>query len=115
LPLLARIEGRIADYVVTPRGELVSGISLTDHFNTKVPGIAQLQIVQETVDHFIFRIVKDNEFAEASFHKLRSLVAEHFSPEVQYECEFVEHIPHEPSGKFRFCISKVNKSFVLGR
>lgn len=115
LPLLAQIEGRIADYVVTPRGTLVSGISLTDHFNTKIPGIAQLQIVQETVDHFLFRIVKDNEFAEAGFHKLRSLVAEHFGLEAQYECEFVEQIPKEPSGKFRFCISKVNKNFVFDR
>src|SRR5258707_1233614 len=50
LPLLDRLEGREADYVVTPRGQLVSGISLTDHFATLVPGVAQLQIIQESVD-----------------------------------------------------------------
>src|SRR5262249_25603036 len=31
-PLLARVEGRDADYVQTSRGELISGISLTENF-----------------------------------------------------------------------------------
>src|SRR5262249_18305868 len=43
LPLLERLEGREADYVVTPAGELISGISLTENFAVQVPGIAQLQ------------------------------------------------------------------------
>jgi phenylacetate-CoA ligase len=111
LPLLERVEGRIADYVLTPQGRMVSGISLTDHFNTMIPGVEQLQIVQEAVDRFTFRIVKDGDFGPASFNALRLLVAEHFGSEVYYECEFTDRIPQEPSGKFRFCISKVAKNF----
>jgi phenylacetate-CoA ligase len=112
LPILEKVEGRVADYVVTPRGRLVSGISLTDHFNTLVPGVAQMQIVQEALDHFIFRIVKGPEFCAASLNRIGSLVLEHFGADVRYECEFVDRIPQEPSGKYRFCISKVSKSFV---
>jgi phenylacetate-CoA ligase len=112
LPLLERIEGRVADYVVTPRGELVSGISLTDHFNTLVPGVVQMQIVQEEVDRFVFRIVRGPAFGPASLEKIRALVAERFGPEVRYECQFVDRIPQEPSGKYRFCISRVRKPFV---
>src|SRR5262249_30118947 len=50
LPLLDRLEGREADFVVTPAGEMISGISLTENFALQVPGIAQLQIIQESVD-----------------------------------------------------------------
>ena len=112
LPLLERVEGRVADYVLTPRGELVSGISLTDHFNTLVPGVVQMQIVQEEIDRFLFRIVRGPDYGEASARKIGELVAVRFGPEVRYECEFVDRIPQEPSGKFRFCISRVRKPFV---
>jgi phenylacetate-CoA ligase len=111
LPLLDRIEGRVADYVVTTRGELVSGISLTENFNNLVPGVAQMQIVQEEIDRFVFRIVKDANFGPQSLEVIRSLVAERFGADVRYECEFVERIPQEPSGKYRFCISKVERHF----
>jgi phenylacetate-CoA ligase len=91
---------------------MVSGISLTDHFGTVVPGIAQLQIVQETVDRLLFRIVRDACFGPASLEQLESLVHERFGPGVVYECEYVERIPQEPSGKYRFCISKVKNPFT---
>jgi phenylacetate-CoA ligase len=112
LPLLERLEGRVADYVVTPAGEMVSGISLTDHFGTVVPGIAQLQIVQEALDHLLFRIVRDDRFGPASLDHLQALVLERFGPEMDYDCEYVERIPQEPSGKYRFCISKVQNPFT---
>jgi phenylacetate-CoA ligase len=112
LPLLERIEGRVADYVVTPRGELISGISLTENFAVMVPGLAQLQIVQEEVDRFLFRVVKAPEFGERSLETIRRLVVERFGPEVRYQCEYVDRIPQEPSGKYRFCISKVKNPFM---
>lgn len=112
LPLLEKIEGRVADYVVTSRGEFISGISLTDHFNTKIPGVVQLQIVQEEVDRFLFRIVRGPDFGPASLDTIGRLVAERFGPEVRYECEYVDRIPQEPSGKYRFCISKVKNPFT---
>lgn len=112
LPLLERIEGREADYVTTARGELVSGISLTDNFGTLVPGIVQLQIIQETLNHFLFRIVRGPDFGSASVARLAELVAERFGPEASYDCEYVESIPQERSGKYRFCISKVPNPFT---
>jgi phenylacetate-CoA ligase len=107
LPLLEKVEGREADYVVTADGRLVSGISLTENFALLVPGVAQIQIVQEEVRHFRFRVVRDPTWGPASESRLAELVAERFGAGTHYECEFVEMIPQEPSGKYRFCISHV--------
>jgi phenylacetate-CoA ligase len=115
LPLLARVEGREADYVVTPAGELISGISLTDHFAVHIPGVAQVQIVQEELCRFVFRIVRGPDFGPASLGRLRELVAQRFGPGVAFTCEFPERILQEPSGKYRFCISRVANPFTRPR
>jgi phenylacetate-CoA ligase len=115
LPLLERLEGREADYVVTPAGELISGISLTENFALHVPGVAQLQIIQETVRHFRFRLVRGPYFGPASLGRLAELVAERFGAGVSHECEYVDRIPQEPSGKYRFCISRVANPFTRAR
>jgi phenylacetate-CoA ligase len=115
LPLLERVEGREADYVVTPSGELISGISLTDHFATRIPGVAQVQIVQEEVSRFLFRVVRGPDFGPASLDRLRELVDERFGPGVEFACEYPERIPQEPSGKYRFCISHVANPFARPR
>ncbi len=112
LPILAKVEGRIADYVVTSKGVLVSGISLTDHFGCEVPGMAQLQIIQEEVDRFTFKIVKGPDFGQVSLDTIQSLVTDLFGDDVRHECKFVDRIPQEPSGKYRFCISKVENTFA---
>jgi phenylacetate-coenzyme A ligase PaaK-like adenylate-forming protein len=106
-PLLESIEGREADYVVTADGRLISGISLTENFAVLVPGVAQLQIVQETVRKFLFRIVRGHDWGPASDRKLAELVAERFGTPTRYAVQFVDLIPQEPSGKYRFCISHV--------
>jgi phenylacetate-CoA ligase len=111
LPLLERIAGRVADYVVTPAGELISGISLTENLALKVPGVAQFQIVQESRHQFVFRLVRGPGFGEASLSRLQELVQATFGPDVGYRCEFPDRIDPEASGKYRFCISRVRVPF----
>lgn len=111
LPLLARIEGRVADYVITNKGEYVSGISLTENFACMVQGIAQLQIVQEDIDQFTFNIVKAPDFSEKTQDQLRELVQKRFGDAATFQCVYMDKIPQEKSGKYRFCISKVKKEF----
>jgi phenylacetate-CoA ligase len=112
LPLLERLEGREADYVTTQDGNLISGISLTENFAMLVPGIVQLQIVQEKLDQFRFRIVRAADFGPNSLQAIQELVEKRFGSSTTYGCEFVDHIPQEASGKYRFCISKVPNQFT---
>jgi phenylacetate-CoA ligase len=106
LPVLERIEGREADYVVTPSGSLISGISLTENFALHIPGTAQVQVVQESLHLLRVRLVPDETFGDASRRQIEWLVHEMFGPTVRCEVELVDAIPQEPSGKYRFCISK---------
>jgi phenylacetate-CoA ligase len=107
LPLIERVEGREADYVVTPQGQLISGISLTENFALHIPGAAQVQIIQESLHALRIRLVPDAEFGGPSRQKIAALVEKLFGPQVQHEVELVEQIPQEASGKYRFCISRV--------
>lgn len=112
LPLIERIEGREADYVLTPAGQLISGISLTENFALHIPGTAQVQIVQESLTEFIIRIVPDEAFGDESRTQIAALVDGTFGPAVRFEVELVDAIPQEPSGKYRFCISKVARDHL---
>ncbi len=111
-PLIDKIEGRVADFLITPESELVSGISLTDHFAGFIPGVAQIQIVQDKLDRLNLRIVKDDNFKNESQQQISHLVKEFFGDKMRYECEFVDEIAKEASGKFRFTICKVDHDLI---
>ncbi|MBZ0156697.1 MAG: phenylacetate--CoA ligase family protein [Alphaproteobacteria bacterium] len=106
-PLLESLEGRIADYIVTPEGKYISGISLTENFAMLLGGIKQLQIVQERIDFLLFRIVRGEGFNGASLGDLGALVAKRFGNGMRYGVELVDSLQQENSGKYRFCISKL--------
>jgi len=107
LPMMESVMGRDADFVVTPSGSMISGISLTENFALKVAGTAQMQIVQETVHHLRIRIVPAREFNDSSRRQIASLVNETFGSTMRHDVELIDAIPQEASGKYRFCVSKV--------
>lgn len=111
LPLFSRVDGRVADYVVTKSGDYISGISLTTFFACELPEFSQIQIIQEEIDRFTFNLVKGENYSGDNVQKLDALVKERFGEDTKYEYHFMDKIPQEPSGKYRFCISKVEKKF----
>ncbi len=106
-PLMDSLEGRIADYVVTPDGDYVSGISLTENFAMLLGGIKQLQIVQERIDYLVLRVVRGEGFSEGTLKEIGRLIALRFGGKMKHSVEFVDSIQQEQSGKYRFCISKL--------
>jgi phenylacetate-CoA ligase len=114
LPVIEKVEGRDADYVVTPAGSLISGISLTENFAVLIKGAAQVQIIQETITHLRVRMVRGPGFDADSERQVKQLVLDTFGPTMRHDLEFVDDIPQEPSGKYRFCVSKVAAEFVRG-
>lgn len=110
-PILESLEGRVADYVVTPDGNFISGISLTENFAMRLPGVKQMQIVQERIDYLIFRIVKGESFETQTERDIYGLARERFGDGMDCNIEYCESIQSETSGKYRFCVSKIPNPF----
>ncbi len=110
-PIMESLEGRVADYVVTPDGNYISGISLTENFAMHLPGVKQMQIVQERIDFLVFRIVKGELFGEQTLQDITRLAQERFGTQMNWQLEYVNSIQSETSGKYRFCISKLQNPF----
>jgi len=107
LPLFESIVGRVADYIVTPEGNYISGISLTENFAMDLPDIKQIQIVQDKIDHIVLRIVKSKEKNQSLGQQIDSLVNARFGDKMTYDIDYVTSIRQEASGKYRFCISDI--------
>jgi phenylacetate-CoA ligase len=112
LPLIEQVVGREADYVLSPGGSLISGISLTDHFATEIDGAAQVQIVQEKLTFLRLRLVPGEGFGPESHRQIATLVRDMFGEQMRFEVELVSAIPQEASGKYRFCVSPVATAYL---
>jgi len=108
LPLMENIAGRITDFLLAPDGRHVSGASLTIYLIANTPGVKQAQIIQDSLDSLRLRIVRGHDFTDDSIAFLRTKVPEFFGHDIKVECEFVDSIPKESSGKYRFSICRVD-------
>lgn len=107
LPMLTDIEGRVTDFLITPDRRIVSGVALATYMITNIKGIRQIQLVQEHPCATTIRLVKHHDFDDQSEAELKRRAAEFLGHQMAITISAEEHIPNEPSGKFRFSISRV--------
>jgi len=112
LPLMEKVVGRVADFFVRKDGSLVAGVSLIERTLTAIPGIQQLQIVQNAIDEFVLNIVKDDKFVEESKKGLLFEMNETFGHGVNIKMVFVDKLKQEESGKYRFSICNVKHDII---
>ena len=109
LPCLDFQAGRISDFVVSPHdGSLISGASLCHYLIAEGPDVGQLQIIQDFHDHLIIRVSDSGNHASKSIETdhIRQVITKVFHGKMRISFEAVKSIPHEQSGKYRFCISR---------
>jgi len=109
LPLMGKVEGRIADFLIKNDGTKVAGISLIENTLTKIPGIDQMQIIQKTVEDFKLNIVPGRQYSIETKKHLIKYFSNTF-PESKIDILEIDNIPPEPSGKYRFSICKLGNS-----
>lgn len=109
LPRLERIAGRVTDFIVGSDGRLCSGAVLTVAIVAKRPSLGQVQIQQDERGKVLYRIGTGNgsPISDEDRRFLLAQTAEYLGDDTMVEFEFVDVIPHEPSGKFLFSRSSV--------
>jgi phenylacetate-CoA ligase len=105
-PTLARVVGRTADFLKRRDGSRVAGISLIENTLTKLPGIGQMQIVQETLDEVQLRVVPGPQFDDVSRRELVDYFRDTF-PGATINLREVTAMTQEHNGKYRFSICRV--------
>jgi phenylacetate-CoA ligase len=107
LPLMERVTGRVADFLKRRDGSLVAGVSLVERTLTAIPGLEQLQVVQQSIDDIVLHVVRAPDFTAATEQALLSGFRTIFGPGINIRAEYVGRIPQERSGKYRFAICRI--------
>jgi phenylacetate-CoA ligase len=107
LPLMEGLTGRVADFLKHRDGAMVAGVSLVEKTLTAIPGIEQLQIIQNKLDEFLMNVVPNDAFTPASEQELRGVLLDVFGNDVKVEVAKVERLSQERNSKYRFAICKV--------
>src|SRR6185312_6731026 len=107
LPLMERVTGRVADYLKRRDGSLVAGVSLVERTLTAIPGIEQLQVVQPAAEEIVLNVVRAPDFTPATEQALLTEFRAVFGAGIDIRPQYVERIPQERSGKYRFSICRV--------
>lgn len=114
LPLLSFVEGRQTDFLVTPSGRVMHALAIIYPIR-EAPGVAEFQVVQETIGEVVIRLVTDNDFSDSACKTLVSKARLALGNEVSVEIEKVSNIPRLPSGKFRYVVSAVADKVLGGK
>jgi phenylacetate-CoA ligase len=105
LPLLNLTGGRVTEFLTALGGQKVSGIVLATYAVTSIPGVRQIQFVQDRAERVRARVVRRAEWSADSAMTLVGKVRGFLGDAMTVDIEFVDEIPLEASGKYRFSIS----------
>lgn len=106
LPTLREIQGRSTDFVVAADGTVMHGLALI-YIVRDLPGVQSFKIVQESLQHTRLMMVVSPTFDRAQQATIAAGFQRRLGAGVQVDVEFVDRIPAETSGKFRYVVSKV--------
>jgi phenylacetate-CoA ligase len=104
LEMVASIEGRDTDVIVTPNGN-----RLIVHFFTGIfeyyPSIANFRIVQDRPEHILVEIVPNPDFRIEYFERIKKEILTKGAAELEISLNLVENISQVTSHKRRFVLS----------
>jgi len=106
LPIISSIEGRDVDILVTPSGKNLIVHYFTGYFEW-VTSVSQFQIVQESANKIILKIVPNDGFNKKENNKIFNDISNYIGDDVNFSIEMVKNIPVNPkNGKRKFVLKK---------
>jgi len=97
------IIGRDDIYLISPRGEVLSEMELIPH---EIPGILQMQIIQESRQSVSISLLTDATFGKKEQQDLIDSAREHIPDDMAVEIHSVDRLETLPSGKTPYVIRR---------
>ncbi|MFH0777146.1 MAG: hypothetical protein V2A71_00810 [Candidatus Eisenbacteria bacterium] len=108
LPVMGPATGRTADLLLLPDGSMVPGYTFPARMTKDSPGVSQTQVIQEELSRFTIKYVPNEQFSEKDLEAILTNFEKALGTGLRVNFERVDDIPRDPSGKNRFCISKLD-------
>ena len=102
---------------LTPQtsGQLVSGVFLATYVVAHRPSLGQVQICQDQSGELRYRVRPGMAFSHSDdMAYLERTTRQYLGESMRVQCEIVDQLPCESSGKFLFSRSSVTPSFLRG-
>jgi phenylacetate-CoA ligase len=106
-PRIVGVSTKAEDLVVLPDGRWLSPSALTHPFKP-FPEIVESQIIQESPQLILVKVVAGDDFTPSRESALLAALSQRLGSSVTVRLERVASIPRENSGKFRWVISRVS-------
>ncbi len=107
LPLFKSLEGRKMSFLLLPGGRIVGSAALSTAFHAE--NIIESQMIQDSTDSITLKLVVTEKFTDNDREYLLTELKKRISP-ISINCEYVDSIPSEKSGKKPWIINRVVNS-----
>lgn len=104
------VVGRIEDYIVTPEGRLVGRL---DHLFKNAKYVRSAQVEQKAVNEVIIRIEKEEKFSSEIERVIYDEARSRLGDKIQIVFDYVDEIPKDTNGKFRFIVQNLKIRNVM--
>jgi len=108
LPLLERIVGRTSDLIDLPNGRSLNGIAVP--FAEWADKIEKFQLWHTQPDEVILKVIPKVGLMKQDIDHITEIMEHHLGHEIRFAVDLVDDIPLSESGKFRYVVSKINRT-----
>jgi phenylacetate-CoA ligase len=106
LHVLDEVMGRTTDFVVRPDGTIMHALAVI-YVLRAVDGVAEFKFIQHTERDVEVLVVPSPAWTDAARSQVNAGLVARLGPEVRIAVRLVDSIPPEPSGKYRYVVSRV--------
>ena len=110
--IVARVDGRREDYVITKSG---AHLGRLDHIFKDLTRVREAQIHQAEPGAMTLRVVRAAGYSEADDRQLREETRKRVGDDVDFEIDYVEQVERTRRGKVRFVVSEVEAGRIERR
>jgi len=107
LPLVSEVIGRMDDVLITKNGAYLGRL---DHIFKETHNIKESQVIQESADKVLVRVVPWSGYSEKDSKHLLNEFSKRLGEGMEIQIQIVNKIEREKNGKFKAVISKVKSN-----